>query len=241
MMPLAQTSPRAVDVAIESLERMTLDRLRPGDVLPSEGQLAQTLSVSRLTIREAVRVLEARGLLDLRKGRRAVVRAQNGVLAGEYFRIAVRSDPRALFDLLEVRVALEVHCATLAAQRASSATCAPIAQAMQGMLSSSDAAAFHDADVRFHEAVAAASGNSMLAQLIEGLAEPLRLSRQHSYRGRTNEGRGLEPVIQHHQAILDAVMHRDPAAAATAMRRHLRAAEHDLRASLDPRTPGRRR
>src|SRR5918998_1272712 len=91
MMPLAQTSPRAVDVGIEALERMTLDRLRPGDVLPSEGQLAQTLSVSRLTIREAVRVLEARGLLDLRKGRRPGVRAQNGDLPRELFRIAVRS------------------------------------------------------------------------------------------------------------------------------------------------------
>src|SRR6266496_2890582 len=65
------------------------------------------------------RPLEARGLLELSKGRRPRVAAPNGSLVGAFFQIAVRRDPRALLDLLEVRRALEVHIAALAAQRAT--------------------------------------------------------------------------------------------------------------------------
>ena len=90
----------AVGAAIEELERLALDELRPGETLPSEGELARTLSISRLTVREAVRSLEARGLLELRKGRRPVVREPNGLLAGDYFRVAVRRDPAARFERL---------------------------------------------------------------------------------------------------------------------------------------------
>src|SRR6478609_5532185 len=83
----------AVGTAVEELERIALDELRPGEALPSEGELARMLSISRLTVREAVRSLEARGLVELRKGRRPTVREPNGALAGDYFRIAVRRDP----------------------------------------------------------------------------------------------------------------------------------------------------
>jgi GntR family transcriptional repressor for pyruvate dehydrogenase complex len=224
----------AVRIAIEELERLTLDELRPGEALPSEGELARTLSISRLTVREAVRALEARGLLELRKGRRPVVREPNEALAADYFRIAVRRDPSALFELQEVRLALEVHVAALAARHASRASLAAMRAAIDGMRMAEDEEAFHDADVRFHESLAVASGNGMLTQLIESLAEPLRIGRRHGYRGRLREGRPFDEVVEAHRAILYAVERRDPAAAARAMETHLRATERDLRAALEP-------
>src|SRR5919197_4694798 len=108
-----------VDTVIERLEELIFSRLEPGETLPSEGQLADALAVSRLSVREATRALEARGLLEISKGRRPRVAAPNSSLVGDFFKSAVRRDPRALLDLLEVRRALEVHIATLAARRAS--------------------------------------------------------------------------------------------------------------------------
>src|SRR5215211_6199443 len=108
-----------VDGVIERLEELIFSRLDPGEMLPSEGQLAEALAVSRLSVREATRTLQARGLLEISKGRRPRVTAPNGSLVGDFFNSAIRRDPRALLDLLDVRRALEVHIAALAARRAS--------------------------------------------------------------------------------------------------------------------------
>src|SRR6266498_6066282 len=115
--PVDRTS--VVGSVIEQLEGLIFGAFEPGEALPAEGKLAEALGVSRLTVREATRSLEARGLLEITQGRRPRVAAPNGTLVGEFFRSAVRRDPRALLDLLEVRRALEVHIATLAAKRAT--------------------------------------------------------------------------------------------------------------------------
>src|SRR5436189_4264077 len=114
--PVDRTS--ILDSVIEQLEGLIFGGFEPGEALPSEGKLAEDLGVSRLTVREATRTLEARGLLDIRQGRRPTVAAPNSLLLGDFFQIAIRRDPRALLDLLDVRRALEVHIATLAAKRA---------------------------------------------------------------------------------------------------------------------------
>ena len=92
--------------------------------------------------------------------------------------------------------------------------------------------AFHAADVRFHENLAAASGNRLLVFLIEAFAEPLRESRQRSFAGHQARGGGSADVIEQHQQILDAVKARNPKAAAHAMREHLTQTEQDLRTLL---------
>src|SRR5256885_17228092 len=110
--PVGRTS--VVGSVIERLEGLIFGGLEPGEALPSEGKLAQALGVSRLTVREATRTLQARGLLEISQGRRPVVTAPNGTLAGDFFQTAVRRDPRSLLDLLDVRRALEVDIARLA-------------------------------------------------------------------------------------------------------------------------------
>src|SRR5919198_114925 len=207
-----------------------LQDLQPVETLPSEGQLAESLGVSRLTVREATRTLEARGLVEISKGRRPRVAAPNSALVGDFFQTAVRRDPRALLDLLEVRRALEVHIAALAARRATAGDVADMEMSIRAMRAADhDPEAFHAADVRFHENLAAASGNRLLVFLIEALAEPLRASRLRSFDGHRARGGGIDDVIQQHQTILDAVKARNPKAAAAAMREHLEQTERDLR------------
>jgi GntR family transcriptional repressor for pyruvate dehydrogenase complex len=222
-----------VDAVIERLEELIFGGLEPGEALPSEGQLADALAVSRLTVREATRTLAARGLLEISKGRRPRVAAPNGAVVGDFFKSAVRRDPRAMLDLLEVRRALEVHIAALAARRATNGDIADMEMSIQAMRAAGDESeAFHAADVRFHENLAAASGNRLLVFLIEALAEPLRESRLRSFAGHRARGGGIDDVIQQHQTILDAVKTRNPKSAAQAMRSHLEQTERDLRAFL---------
>src|ERR671936_764010 len=229
--PVGRSS--VVDSVIERLEELVFTRLEPGEALPSEGQLAEALGVSRLSVREATRTLEARGLLHISKGRRPRVAAPNGSLVGDFFQIAVRRDPRALLDLLEVRRALEVHIAALAARRATTGDIADMEMSIQAMRAAGDESeAFHAADVRFHENLAAASGNRLLVFLIEAFAEPLRESRLRSFAGHLARGGGVADVISQHQAILEAVKAHDAKAAAQAMRAHLQQTEQDLRTHL---------
>jgi GntR family transcriptional regulator, transcriptional repressor for pyruvate dehydrogenase complex len=229
--PVARGS--VLDSVIERLEGLIFDGFEPGDALPAEGKLAEALGVSRLTVREATRSLEARGLLEIAKGRRPRVAAPNGTLVGDFFKTAVRRDPRALLDLLDVRRALEVHIAMLAARRATKGDLADMEMSISAMRAGADSSdAFHAADVRFHENLAAASGNRLLVFLIEAFAEPLRESRLRSFAGHRARGGGVEDVIQQHQAILDAVEAHNPKAAALAMREHLQQTEQDLRTHL---------
>jgi GntR family transcriptional regulator, transcriptional repressor for pyruvate dehydrogenase complex len=223
----------ATESVIVALERMALEELQPGEYMPSEATLAALLGVSRLTVREATRALVARGYLELRKGRRPKVLAPDGSLIGVYFKASVRRDPTALLELLEVRRALEVHIAALAATRASRSGLAAMQDAIEQMARDpDDEEAFHEGDMRFHEALADATGNTMLRQLIEQLAEPLLTSRRRSYAGRKRVAERLEAVVDDHRAILAAVEARDTAAAAAAMRHHLGMTERDLRAAL---------
>jgi GntR family transcriptional regulator, transcriptional repressor for pyruvate dehydrogenase complex len=222
-----------VDGVIERLEELIFSRLEPGEMLPSEGQLAEALGVSRLSVREATRALEARGLLEISKGRRPRVAAPNGSLVGDFFRSAVRRDPRALLDLLEVRRALEVHIASLAARRAGPRHIADLELSINSMRAAEqEFEAFHTADVRFHENLAVASGNDLLVFLIEALAEPLRASRQRSFAGHQARGGRVDDVTQQHQTILDAIKARKPKQAAQAMRDHLQQTEQDLRTHM---------
>lgn len=223
----------ATERIIASLERMVFDALQPGDFLPSEATLAASLGVSRLTVREATRALVARGYLELRKGRRPKVLAPDGSLLGDFFWASIQRDPSALLDLLEVRRALEVHIASLAATRASRGSLVAMQDAIEQMARDpDDEEVFHAGDMRFHEALAAATGNTMLRQLVEQLAGPLLTSRRRSYAGHRRSGERLENVIDQHRAILRALEAKDAPGAAAAMRHHLRATEMDLRASL---------
>lgn len=246
----------AVDRVIAGLTETVVGELTPGAQLPSEGQLAEDYGVSRLTVREAVKVLAGRGLLELSRGRRAVVREPDGAILGDFLSAVLKHDPKGLFDLIEVRQALEIHSAQLSAKRKNKASLAAIEAAMQGMReaaaelkrgwNASVEARFHEYDAGFHGALALASGNRMLSYLLEAMADPLRQSFHLSMQGHRLRGHTPEDTIAAHDLVLDRVRAGDARGAGQAMRQHLRDSERDIRAAQNARlsvtmTPSGRR
>jgi DNA-binding FadR family transcriptional regulator len=243
-------APTAASAVAEALAQMVLTEMSPGTSLPSEGDLATRFEVSRLTVREAVKMLAGRGLLDVGRGRRAIVKEPTGVAFSDFLTTVITNDPKGLFDLIELRMSLEVQSATLAARRASRAGLAALETAMQGMR---EAAAegragadheaserrFHEHDVGFHEAIALSSGNRLISYLFEAMAAPLRRSFPLSRRGHDLRGHTVDDTIAAHQAILDAIRDGNPKAAGAAMRAHLEDTERDIRSGLNaaPQSP----
>lgn len=232
----------------EELVRRIVGELGPGASLPSEADLAAAYGVSRVTVREAVKMLAGRGLVELARGRRAVVREPDGAALGEFMRWIVQHDPKGVFDLVEVRFSLEVQAAGLAARRATRPALAAIEATLRAMREAAgplDAAgtpeaemAFHRADVGFHEAVAMAGGNRILTCLFEAMAPPLQSSFFMSRRGRQLRGQDSGHTIAAHARILERVAARDGAGAEEAMRAHLIDSARDLRAAFDAAREG---
>ena len=136
---IGNATPTATAVVAESLAQIVLNEMAPGHSLPSEADLAARFHVSRLTVREAVKMLAGRGLLDVGRGRRAVVREPDGIALSDYLTIHVQGDPKGLFDVLELRLSLEVQSASLAARRLNRAGLVALEAAISGMREAADA------------------------------------------------------------------------------------------------------
>src|SRR5579863_1572331 len=130
----------------ERLIHHVLSELAPGASLASEASLARQYGVSRVTIREALKVLAGKGLVDLARGRRALVREPDASAFGEFLTGVIQYDPKGVFDLVEVRMTLEIQSVTLAAKRVSRPGLAAIENMLDGMRSAArDIAAGGDA------------------------------------------------------------------------------------------------
>jgi DNA-binding FadR family transcriptional regulator len=234
-----ETGTATASVADE-LVRMILGTMLPGTSLPSEAELAIQHGVSRVTVREAVKMVAGKGLLDLARGRRAVVKAPDASALGEFMFYVVQSDPKGVFDLVETRLSLEVHAAGHAARRATRPALVAIEHALRGMRDAGggadggeDEQAFHEADVGFHQAIALATGNRILIGLFEAMAPAVRRSLSMSRRGRQLRGQDCGHTIHAHQRIFDCIAAGDATGAEAAMRSHLGDAARDMRAAID--------
>lgn len=240
---LLEPTVTAASSVASKLATVIINEMRPGASLPSEAELAERFGVSRLTIREAVKMLAGRGLVELARGRRAVVREPDGSVFGDFLSSVTQYDPKGLFDLIEVRMSLEVQAATFAAKRASRPALAAIESALEGMRAAAaelrtgiDPAGselrFHQFDLGFHGAIALASANRVLLYLFEAMADPLHDAFYISRRGHELRGHTLEDTVAAHQLILDAISKGNDRAAGEAMRAHLKDTERDIRAAV---------
>ncbi len=200
-----------VDIAVETLGRKLADgHWCVGSRIPTEPELAETLGMSRNTIREAVRVLNYAGLLEVRQGDGTYVRASHSPAE------AMRAISRAsLREHLEVRCLLEESAARLAATRASDNDIALIADSLarRGERQPDETLeTFVDRDLTFHLAIAEASGNTALAELYGYFS---RAVHQHVQTSILDEALP-DPDLAAHQAILDAIAARSPENAARA-------------------------
>jgi DNA-binding FadR family transcriptional regulator len=238
----AEAGPTAAASVADELVRMIVGEMAPGASMPSEAEMAIKHGVSRVTVREAVKMLAGRGLLELARGRRAVVSEPDSSSLGEFMSWIVKHDPKGVFDLIEIRQSLEVLSAGLAARRAARLSINAVEANLAGMREvasggkagsgGADEVAFHRFDVGFHEQLAVASGNRILVSLFEAMGPALERSFFLARRGRHLRGQSSERVIAMHQLVLDKVLAGDVAGAEAAMRSHLGEAARDMQAAF---------
>jgi DNA-binding FadR family transcriptional regulator len=202
-------------------------RWATGKRLPSERDLAEDYKVSRPTIREAMIILEARGLVAARHG------------AGVYIADAPRPEVSApelevsAFELVEARRLIEGDACALAAAAMTDEQLEGLTVILHDMAEEHDFGALADlADRRFHVAIAKASRNSVLVAMVENLWDLRYQPACRDLLERAGRVR-TQPLVNDHQDILDALKARNPAAARTAMREHLGRVINNLMAVVE--------
>lgn len=191
----------------------------PGEALPQEATLGEELGVSRTVIREAVKVLTAKGLVDSRPKRGTVVRTNKdwNFFDPEVLLWRTETDPdgRHLLHLTELRQVVEPAAAAMAASRASDDEIALVAEACENMSASVDRFdEFLAADRQFHFEVLNAAGNPFFAPVANVVSSALMSSLRVTNRKPTDNATSV-PV---HQRVLRAIERRQPAKAESAMK-----------------------
>jgi GntR family transcriptional repressor for pyruvate dehydrogenase complex len=221
------------DDAINKLRGMIQSgELRPGTRLPPEHQLAAEMGLSRSGVREAVKVLEAARVLDVRRGDGTYVTSLAPTLLLEGLGFAVELlQGDTLLEVMEVRRLLEPAATGVAALRISDDDLEHLAEILARMHdSASDAEKLMQADIEFHRVVIASTGNETLTTLLDGLSG--RTVRARVWRGLV-EGNVTQATLDEHRAILLALRARDPFLATSAALMHVNTSESWLRALLE--------
>jgi GntR family transcriptional repressor for pyruvate dehydrogenase complex len=213
---------RLSDGAAAQVRRLIEQRaLGPGDRLPSERDLARELGLARTSVREGLRTLELLGFIAVVPGKGIFLKDGVSGSLGRVLRTWAAVHGGALREVYEARAALEIEAAALAAARTSSEATAAMEQALAAMGSAKDRGdveGYVEADAAFHDALARASGNGVIRQLLGAIARETLAYRLTTARfGATM----LEPSFGGHRPVLDAVLAKAPGPARRAMRRHM--------------------
>lgn len=195
--------------------------VKSGDRLPPERDLAQQLGVSRPSVRSGLKSLAAMGIVQIRQGAGTFITGGPPELASEPLRFLAALHGFSRAQMFEARLVLEVSVAGLAAERASAEKLMAISDETTGMFASLDQPeVFLDHDIRFHQAVAAAADNPILASVVEMVSKLFYEYRHH----RIRSARDLRLTAEEHRSIYQAIRSRDAERARGAMGQHLRRA-----------------
>lgn len=205
--------------------------LKPGQKLPTEKELANQLGISRPSFREALRILEAIGMVQTLKGVGTFIaqQASSGAVDDLVSELFTLGDP---FDLIETRDIVESGIAALVAMRASPGDI----DQLEAMVSTVEAASHPpehhpmEPDLEFHYALARLTRNPILMELMQIIADRLKQRVWQTVRPQLINGLAESGILgRHHRKILDAIKAGDPERARAAMHSHMA----ELRASLD--------
>lgn len=216
-------------IAEQLLGQIGSRRLKPGDALPPERELTETFKVGRSSIREALRMLESQGVIHAANGGAFVVADAANPLESS-LRLLFALDERAgMHDLFELRRILECEAAALAAQRHDEEHLAEMDAATEEMDASlrgpERADRFIEGDLRFHLAVADATGNRLVTHTMHAVRDVLRRALSTVYL----IPHSPESAVVEHRAIRAAIAARDASKAHEEMRLHLARVESDVR------------
>ena len=203
--------------------------LSSGERLPPERELVGRLGVSRTVVREALNLLEARGLISIEHGRGAVVSGGSTRAVRDTLGLLLRVRPKALWEMLEIRKILEVEIAGLAADRAAEGDVREMRDQldrMETLIESPEG--YVDADVEFHVLLARSTRNEVLLAMLDPVVELLRASRGVS----ASRPGSARRALREHEEILRRVEAGDAEGARQRMRVHLMNTAEDIEAAL---------
>lgn len=227
---------RASGEIVSQIERAIFSgELKIGDRLESERELAERFSVSRITVRDALRVLEARGLVYVKVGASggAFVSETNVDQVAESISTMILLRRMTLSGVAEARTVVETATSELAAERADEAAIERIARSVdRGKLVVREQAPHTEASMDFHVAVADAAQNELLAGTVAAYRD-LLVQTLHDMR----DVRSAKATQRAHEEILDAIRSHDPEAARSLMLAHLQDFEKRLRRWLATKEP----
>jgi GntR family transcriptional repressor for pyruvate dehydrogenase complex len=212
-------------VAEQLLGQIGSRHLRPGDALPSERELTENFAVGRSSIREALRMLESQGLITSVNGGAFVVAEAANPLNSSLQLVFALDSETGVHDLFELRQIIDCEAAALAAERRTNEQLEEMGLAIAAMEETLPAhdEAFVLADLRFHLAIAEATGNRLILYSMQAARDVVRQALEQV----VNVPRSPESAIVEHRAVLEAVTARNPDWARNAMRDHLRRVERD--------------
>lgn len=208
---------------VEQIKVLISDgQLKPGERVPSERELATLLGVSRPSVREAIMVLEAMGLVESRQGGGTFVLSLTEATLADPLTSMVEKNPKMLYALAEVRMGLETWSAYLAAERATDAEIEHMDELFQEMERQACKGGWKpDIDAKFHYAITAAAHNTIQVHVlntIHGLFHTtIMVALMEFYQ---KEGY-IDLLTTHHRNILEAIREHNPDKAREAMREHL--------------------
>lgn len=216
-------------IAERILRQVSERRIKPGDPLPTERELMQAYRVGRSSVREALRILESRGVIrSTGKGHFQVADYGNPLSSSLGF--LLRVEEGGLRDLFEVRKTLEVEAAGLAATRRSDEDLAVMAAAIEEMTAGlASQERYIEADLRFHLAVATATRNRIILVMMHAIRDQLQRALASIY---YIPGSPQRSIAQHRE-ILEAITSGSGHAAQERMREHLARVEADIRDVLE--------
>jgi GntR family transcriptional repressor for pyruvate dehydrogenase complex len=221
---------RLYEQIVSQIERrVAAGDLKPGDQLPSENELAKQFGVSRTAVREAIKALREKRMVEIRPGRGTFI--TNGMPDAMRHSLGLLmkyGSSNGSAHLVEVREILEPEIAALAASRISEEYIREMREAVEIMDTALDNVdIFVEADLDFHLALAEATQNPIIPLLMDSIIDMLREQRKSI--GHT-EG-GLQRGQSHHRQILEAVTRHDAQAARKSMQDHLEQVRIDSEAS----------
>ncbi len=226
---------KLVDKSSETLYSQIVERIRQwimqgylkeGDALPSERELAQMFDVSRVPVREALKIMEFLGVVQHVRGKGVFVKKMDIHNVLNNIDFLVSDSESGIHDLFEAREAIESQAARLAAQRRTDedlyAMEDSILEMERNITMKRD---LKGPSLRFHSALISASGNIVLVKIYEYLSDLVNYSLQQSLKDTARH----EPSLSHHKQIFQKIKDRDPDGAVEAMQKHLRESDEAIK------------
>ena len=220
---------RISEIIVEQIRLlMRQGQLKPGDRLPPERDLCERFGVSRVTVREALRMLESSGLVEIRVGARggAFVTAPSSDRVGEGLADLLTLSAISAADVTEVRMILEAAIVPLVCERATEEDLAGLEDSCRRSEAALEAGDYSmGMSLEFHVRVAQATHNPAIVMLVESFRGPILMSLQEAGEAAPEMG-GLG--AREHEQFIEAVRRRDPETASKIMREHLDRTAHRL-------------